>query len=691
MNYLQRTWGGLGLGCTMMLLVHTSSAVVLQALRVIDSAAVVLNGGLNVMFPVTTNFGSPLLSVETTPLPTYKPDADGLIRRGVGTDLAIRGAGWFVLRVPEDDQMVYTRSGDFRIDANGYLITNQGHRVQGFNDPSLSVVGDIQIDDRYRPATSDPGATISNFNFDLEGFLNVLMSDGTQFRRGQILLQDFAAPDALERVEYHLFAGTPTALPASTLAVPGTANVGEIESSALDVTPLKPQLKSLANDNAKNPLLFGALNFTGRGLDLTIRGPGAFVVRDPVTSELFATRAGMFLLDSNNFLITYDRKRLQGRSYLHGEMTGDVQVGTFIPVTTDPEAFMAGISIARDGSINVHFSDGTEASAEQIALYDFEQPEKLRPAGLGQFAGVIAAQPSQLENVGRYGSSSSIRLGSLELVNVTSDLLARRRQLKYFTQGALYRTDNPSDLAIDGHGFFLVQDPRSGRQYATRNGHFVVDADGFLVNDRGLRLQGYPSASATGLGDLRIDADGFLPLESVGFVISRDGAIKFFLSDGTMQEMGQVLLLDFKEPFLLRESKPGLYGNLAAAQPRNLAVPGTVGLGDIQSSALESSTEPEQLFLPPRDGFRFLITGDFANRWIVQASEDGEHWWRLGVVEKGGFEVEFCDRGSHQHRARTYRVIAEYAEAQFNRPELTVSNTLTNQPARCEPARREHR
>lgn len=646
---------------------------------------VVSDGWFNSQIGLLTN--GPIFQ-ETTDV----PDAAGIIRTGIGTDLAIRGAGWFVLRVPAEGVMAYTRAGDFRLDWEGYLITARGYRVQGFNQPGSSAVGDLQIDTRFFPATTHPAATMTTFTIDRDGYINVHLSDGTEFRRGQILLQDFAAPDELERIDYNLFASTPAALPASSLAAPGTDNLGLVESSSLDVTPLQPQLKSLADADDKDPLLLGAVTSTGRATDLAIRGPGAFLVRDPVTSELFARRAGMFLVDSNNYLITYDRKRLQGRLNLHGGRIGDVQIGTLIPATTCPGAIMTTFSISRDGRINVHFSDGTEVSWDQIALYDFTQPDKLRPAGLGQFAGVNAAQSFQLENVGRFGSTNSwIQGGALELVNVTPELLARRRQLKHFTQGALYRTESGTDMAIDGGGFFLVQDPISGRQFATRNGNFTWDAEGFLVNDHGLRLQGYPTATVTDLGDLRINPDSFLPREIAQIAISRDGWIIALLSDGIEERIGQVLLLEFKESFLLREVKDGLYRNLAAAQPRTLAAPGMFGLGNIESSALELPSEPEQLTLPPRDGFRFMISGEPGSRWIVQTTDDFRHWRQIAVLEKAAFETEFCDRGSRQHRARAYRVQAEFALPQFNLPTPVFSNILTNFGAACPPVSRRHR
>jgi hypothetical protein len=62
-----------------------------------------------------------------------------------------------------------------------------------------------------------------------------------------------------------------------------------------------------------------------------------------------------------------------------------------------------------------------------------------------------------------------------------------------------------------------------------------------------------------------------------------------------------------------------------------------------------------------------MISGEPGSRWIVQATDDFRHWRQIAVVESG-FETEFCDRGSRQHRARAYRVQAEFALPQFNLP-----------------------
>jgi flagellar hook protein FlgE len=59
-----------------------------------------------------------------------------------------------------------------------------------------------------------------------------------------------------------------------------------------------------------------------------------------------------------------------------------------------------------------------------------------------------------------------------------------------FSQGTIQTSANSSDLAIAGSGFFIVKDSLSGKTMATRSGNFRLDADGYLCNQQGHRVQG---------------------------------------------------------------------------------------------------------------------------------------------------------------------------------------------------------
>ncbi|HAI20613.1 MAG TPA: flagellar hook-basal body protein [Clostridiales bacterium UBA8153] len=69
---------------------------------------------------------------------------------GRGTDLAIQGDGFFVVR--DGDRQVFTRTGVFDLDGDGYLVEPGGRRVQGWtagpaglNTEDASAIGDIRI------------------------------------------------------------------------------------------------------------------------------------------------------------------------------------------------------------------------------------------------------------------------------------------------------------------------------------------------------------------------------------------------------------------------------------------------------------------------------------------------------------------------------------------------------------------
>ena len=73
-------------------------------------------------------------------------------------------------------------------------------------------------------------------------------------------------------------------------------------------------------------------------------------------------------------------------------------------------------------------------------------------------------------------------------------------------QGLIQSSSSSTDLAISGDGFFVGAEKGANLTAAdprlfTRAGSFHVDSDGFLVNDSGLYLQGWPT-QANGTYDI---------------------------------------------------------------------------------------------------------------------------------------------------------------------------------------------
>lgn len=77
-----------------------------------------------------------------------------------------------------------------------------------------------------------------------------------------------------------------------------------------------------------------------------------------------------------------------------------------------------------------------------------------------------------------------------------------------FSQGNITVTSNPLDIAINGEGFFRMNN--NGDVLYSRNGQFNVDKNGYIVNGSGYRLTGYGTDAnnnivVTAPIDLRID------------------------------------------------------------------------------------------------------------------------------------------------------------------------------------------
>lgn len=91
-------------------------------------------------------------------------------------------------------------------------------------------------------------------------------------------------------------------------------------------------------------------------------------------------------------------------------------------------------------------------------------------------------------------------------------------------QGPLDRTGNDLDFAIQGNGYFALQNPQGGRLY-TRSGAFHVDAKGQLSTADGSLVLGTQGPILLPPGKLAVSANG---------TISVDGALS-----------GQLLVVDF--------------------------------------------------------------------------------------------------------------------------------------------------
>jgi len=151
-----------------------------------------------------------------------------LASTGQSTDLGISGEGYFIVKSATDGNSYATRVGNFRWDDNGYLVSQQGMRVQDITG------ADVKL-------TPPPAlASLQSVSVNRSGDVIEYFTDGTNNTGGAGLqtvgLATFKQQGALMNKGNGLFsfdvAGINTVLPA--LGTPGSPGYGTIEAGTLE-------------------------------------------------------------------------------------------------------------------------------------------------------------------------------------------------------------------------------------------------------------------------------------------------------------------------------------------------------------------------------------------------------------------------------------------------------------------------
>ncbi|MBI5494562.1 MAG: flagellar basal-body rod protein FlgG [Deltaproteobacteria bacterium] len=144
---------------------------------------------------------------------------------------------------------------------------------------------------------------------------------------------------------------------------------------------------------------------------------------------------------------------------------------------------------------------------------------------------------------------------------------------RFFSQGDMVATQSPTDLAIEGDGFFAVERP-DGQLAYTRAGAFRVDAAGRLTTLQGDTVE-----------------PGFtVPQNATALTVQPDGRVHVLVPGRTDPvDLGQVELATFTNPGGLR----AIGGNLLAATEDSGEAqrvrPGEDGAGSLAQGYLEGS------------------------------------------------------------------------------------------------------
>ncbi|MDB5084654.1 MAG: protein of unknown function domain protein [Bacilli bacterium] len=145
-----------------------------------------------------------------------------------------------------------------------------------------------------------------------------------------------------------------------------------------------------------------------------------------------------------------------------------------------------------------------------------------------------------------------------------------------FTDGSTQTTNVPTDLAINGSGFFMLRD-QAGNTVYTRNGHFTLDQGGNLVGDNGYQVMAVDGTPIT------------VGTSATSFSIDGNGNVSFIDTSGAVQPAAQIGLATFTNPSGLARAGDTTFtatANSGAAVPNP---PNSPGYGGITVGALEMS------------------------------------------------------------------------------------------------------
>ncbi len=295
----------------------------------------------------------------------------------------------------------------------------------------------------------------------------------------------------------------------------------------------------------------GALQPTGRPLDVGIQGTGFFVVSNG--QQEYYTRAGSFSLDDLGYVVNADGLRLQ-RTGTVGE--GSATTPTFQTPASNDIQIPLGVGIPGTPTANVDLRGNLSAAlavgdtfSTGIQVYDTQGSEHLLTLTFTKTA------PNT------FSMAAAVPGGTVTGTPVAG--------IAFNADGTL---NTPASAALT-----LAFPPGlPAAQAVTINLGTPGQGDGLT------QFGGGSSAAA-------ISQDGASSASLVSYNIDKDGTIQGLFTNGRKLALAQVSLANFaNEGGLLREGNNLFSSSTASGQPQ-IGTPGSGRLGVLQSGALEGS------------------------------------------------------------------------------------------------------
>jgi len=299
----------------------------------------------------------------------------GNIQQTTGAfDAAIQGDGFFMVR-DQNNQMLYTRAGNFTLDASGHLMTGTGQSVQGW-----SATGGVV----------SPGGPVGDIILPINGLIpgsaTTTMSVAVNLNAGAASDKTSAYSTPVQVVDAQ--GGTHTL----TIAFTKTA----ANKWTYNVTIPNSDLKTAA----AAPLATGTLTFDGTG---QLTSPAATDAPIAVKITGLANGASDMTVNWTPF---------SGTTGLLTQFKQDSSVSA-----TSQDGATAGqitkVSMSNGGVIVAQYSNGKQAVVAQLALAAIQNPSSLTAVGNNNLKATTETSDAAIGAAGS-GGRGDIMAGALE-------------------------------------------------------------------------------------------------------------------------------------------------------------------------------------------------------------------------------------------------------------------------------------
>ncbi|MEW5949837.1 MAG: flagellar hook protein FlgE [Thermodesulfobacteriota bacterium] len=353
------------------------------------------------------------------------------------TDLAIGGNGFFVVRAPgTENNLYYTRAGEFRFDQSGYLVNPAGYVVQGWEldqdtGEVTGTIGDILVPKSSAPVATDSIEVISNLDSrETESSANDLYDPLLAF-----VNSDWDGtgdpPISANSYAYHSAIQVYDSLGNShdiTLYFDPTATANEWEY-LVTCNPDEDLRTGAATNEWAGALLYGTIEFNTSG-DITDITANTVDASDGSLDALTAgtdTPNGYFQFAANFTGAATDQTvdlnfgSIYTTAWEKEALTSSQYASASTTIFQDQDGFGAGflqsVSVSAEGIITGHYSNGQIIPRNLIGLADFNNLIGLSKVGGNLFSETTESGAPITGQPGTNGLGS-IAPNSLEQSNV---------------------------------------------------------------------------------------------------------------------------------------------------------------------------------------------------------------------------------------------------------------------------------